>query len=76
MRKNVIAAKKYSQFSFETCNLLDFQQMNVGDIVYGKIQSLQTGGHLLRLLCTQPPNFHIFSDVKARVTFITIFHRS
>lgn len=49
--------------------------MNVGDIVYGKIQSLQTGGHLLRLLCTQPPNFHIFSDVKARVTFKTSFQR-
>lgn len=45
-----------------------FQQMNVGDIIYGKIQSLQTGGHLVRLLCTDPSSFQIFNDLKARVT--------
>lgn len=48
--------------------LLFFQQLKVGDIVYGKIQSMQQGGYLIRLLCTQPPKFHMFNDVKARVT--------
>lgn len=44
------------------------QHLKVGDIIYGKIQSLQPGGCLIRCLCTGPPNFQIFTDVKARVT--------
>lgn len=44
-----------------------FQQLKIGDIVYGKIQSPQPGGYLIRLLCTHPSKFYIFNDVKARV---------